>query len=65
MDDGIGAAAGKVWVCLHKNGGCTTAKVISETGLSRDMAQRAVGWLAREDKLIFETVKGTQKLRLR
>ena len=65
MDDGIGAAAGKIWHSLNKNGSMTVAKLTQGTGLTRDLTQRAIGWLAREHKLKFQTVRGSQKISLR
>jgi hypothetical protein len=61
MSDNIGIAAGKVWEYLNKNGATSVSKVISETGLSRTEAQRAIGWLAKEDNLIF-TMEGRTEL---
>jgi hypothetical protein len=65
MTSKIGQAAGKVWAYLHGHGTVSTGKVIREAGVPRDLAQRAIGWLAREDKLHFEDVKGAEHLRLK
>lgn len=50
----IGEAAGQVWRALAAQGPLTYAKLVKETGASRDLVMQAVGWLAREDKLDFE-----------
>jgi len=51
----IGEAAGKIWAYLNENGEASVNKLISETGLSKNDVLRGIGWLAKEDKLIFET----------
>ena len=53
MDSEIGAAAGKVWSYLSQNGSVRTAKMIRELDCTRDMTQRAIGWLARENKIVL------------
>lgn len=47
----IGEAAGLVWNCLHENGPLTPNRLAKETGLSTNELNRALGWLAREDKV--------------
>lgn len=53
----IGAAAGKIWTYLDKNGLSSVTKITTETGLGKNEVQRAIGWLAKEDKLVIE-IKG-------
>ncbi len=50
----IGDAAGKVWQFLDTNGPSSVTKITNETGLSKNDIQRAIGWLAKEDKLEVE-----------
>lgn len=50
----IGATAGVVWKRLTENGPTELAKLVKVVGEPRDMVMQAIGWLAREDKLIFE-----------
>ncbi len=50
----IGDAAGKVWQFLDTNGPSSVTKITTETGLSKNDIQRAIGWLAKEDKLDVE-----------
>lgn len=50
----IGAAAGKIWTYLEKNGASSVTKITTETGLGKNDVQRAIGWLAKEDKLEIE-----------
>jgi Winged helix-turn-helix domain (DUF2582) len=50
----IGVAAGKIWTFLDKNGSCSVTKITTETGIGKNDAQRAIGWLAKEGKLEIE-----------
>ncbi len=61
----IGDAAGKIWKYLDKNGEASVSKITKETGLSRNEVQRAIGWLAKEDKLNFEINGRTETLSLK
>lgn len=65
MSDTIGAAAGLIWEYLDKNGATSVSKVTKETGVSKNDAQRAIGWLAKEGKLNFEMDKRTELLSLK
>ena len=60
MIEKIGTAAGEVWKVLktwktveNDNEGMTFALLKKRTNLSTDLLYEAIGWLAREDKLIF------------
>jgi len=50
----IGATAGVVWKQLSENGPMDLTKLVKAVGEPRDAVMQAIGWLAREDKLIFE-----------
>ena len=50
----IGLAAGKLWQYLEKNGPSSVTKATADTGLGKNEIQRAIGWLAKEDKLEIE-----------
>lgn len=65
MSDSIGVAAGKIWEYLDKNGATSVSKVTKETGVNKNDAQRAIGWLAKEGKLIFEMEGRTELLSLK
>ena len=65
MSDSIGIAAGKIWEYLSNNEASSVSKVTKETGLSRNEVQRAIGWLAKEDKLNIETEGRTELLSLK
>jgi len=65
MSDTIGVAAGKVWQYLDKNGPTSVSKITNETGLNRNIAQRAIGWLAKEEKINFDMDGRTELLSLK
>jgi len=50
----IGVAAGQIWHYLEKNGPSSVTKVTTDTGIGKNDIQRAIGWLAKEDKLAIE-----------
>ena len=54
MANTIGTAAGKIWKFLHKNGPASCTKITTETGINKNDVQRALGWLAREEKIVIE-----------
>lgn len=58
MVETIGQTAGKVWTFLEDNGTSTVNKITNETGLSKNDIQRAIGWLAREEKITIELING-------
>ncbi len=65
MSENIGQDAGKIWEYLEENGATSVTKMTKETGLGRSEAQRAIGWLAKEDKLIFRMEGRTELLSLK
>ena len=65
MQNKIDDAAGQVWRYLDKNGSASVTKITNETGLNKNDLQRAIGWLLKEDKLIFEMVGRTETLSLK
>lgn len=54
MSETIGQAAGKMWKFLDENGASSPSKIAKETGISKTDLQRAIGWLAKEDKIEIE-----------
>ncbi len=40
-------------------------RLVQATGRPRDLVMQAVGWLAREDKLLFEKQNRFQTIRLK
>jgi hypothetical protein len=65
MKHGIGLAAGKVWAYLNENGETPTSAIAGKTALTATEVQRAIGWLAREDKIEISKAKRTETIRLR
>ena len=51
----IGHVAGDVWRVLSDSGGQTLAALKKSVGAPDELVLAALGWLAREDKLAFET----------
>ncbi|MBO7418325.1 MAG: winged helix-turn-helix domain-containing protein [Bacteroidaceae bacterium] len=49
----IGENAGIVWRKLESKGSLTIEELKKETGLELAEVLTAIGWLAREDKIIF------------
>jgi len=64
MKTTIGDYAGKVWKFLNDNGPSSITKVATETGLSKNDIHRAIGWLAREEKISIEQKGRTETLAL-
>jgi len=53
MDNaGIGLAAGDVYRFLASNGAATVAELTRATGHKEATIHEAIGWLAREDKVV-------------
>lgn len=61
----IGEAAGKIWRYLDENGPTSVSKVSAETGIRKNDIQRAIGWLAKEDKLSIEAKGRAETLSLK
>lgn len=61
MRDVIGSAAGVVWQYLAENGAVSASQLAKDTKLETKVLQRALGWLAKEDKLCFE-LKGRSEM---
>lgn len=65
MNEVIGDAAGKIWKFLNENGEASVTKITSETGISKNEIQRAIGWLLKEDKLLIEMKGRAETLSLK
>lgn len=50
----IGKQAGHVWKELNSKGALSIAALKKSQNLGETEVQRAIGWLAREDKIFFE-----------
>lgn len=64
MSETIGQAAGMIWNYLDANGPSSVTKITTATGLNKNDVQRALGWLAREEKVSFEMSGRTEKVSL-
>ena len=51
MSKDIGESAGLVWRILNVKGSASVKQIMRETGLKPKEVERAIGWLAREDKV--------------
>ncbi len=49
----IGKNAGKIWNALNDNGAMSMSQVKKETTLKDLEVNLALGWLARENKVVF------------
>jgi len=58
MTSEIGDTAGKVWHLLNENGESTVAQLKKKLGGTTEQLHQAIGWLAREDKIVLNK-KGT------
>jgi hypothetical protein len=61
----IGHAAGDVWGALSRKGPLTLAALKKEVKAPADAVVAAIGWLAREEKLDFDTASKAVKISLR
>jgi predicted transcriptional regulator len=57
MMQDIGNTAGKIYKYLEANGKTRLSELEKKIDVRSEMVRMAVGWLAREDKLRFDTEK--------
>ncbi len=55
MSEEIGTMAGAIWRTLEANGEMTMAKLKKELKATSPIFDWAIGWLAREDKIMLTT----------
>ncbi len=60
----IGKAAGEIWAYLDARGTVSLPQLQKGTHLSARLLAMGLGWLAREDKLVFVQDRPVLKLRL-
>jgi hypothetical protein len=53
----IGEAAGEIWRLLRAEEQLSVSAIVHKTKHARAMVYMAIGWLAREDKLVFTPTK--------
>jgi len=49
----IGDVAGQVWHYLDAQGPVTLSKLARDVDAPRDLVMQGIGWLAREEKIVF------------
>ena len=55
MKEKLGLTAGRVWKLLHEKGEVSIAQLARLLKERVDYVYLALGWLAREDKIVFHT----------
>ena len=68
MQKEIGSAAGAIWRVLRDKGEMSVAalrKSVATRGTKEPVVDWAIGWLAREDKIVFRKDRNTLKISLR
>ena len=50
----IGETAGQVWQALDSNGQMKLTQLVKEIDAPRDQVMQAIGWLAREEKVVID-----------
>ncbi len=50
----IGNTAGTIWQYLDKHESASITKLKKEIGVPADQVLQGLGWLAREDKIVYE-----------
>ena len=49
----IGETAGIVWQIIEQDGPTKLSRLVKDIDAPRDVVMQAVGWLAREDKILL------------
>ncbi len=65
MQHKIGEGAGRVWKVLNTNHSSTLAEIQEAADLDANLFYMSIGWLAREDKIVFEGTGTKAKLHLK
>jgi len=65
MSEEIGTMAGAIWHQLETKGEMTLPKLKKELKAASPIFDWAIGWLAREDKIILTTEKRTTHICLK
>ena len=64
MKDKIGSVAGNIWSQLEKTGEMSPRKLSTTVKEKSDVVYMALGWLARENKVEFNPMKSTFRVKL-
>ena len=65
MEQEIGITAGAIWQALNTQGELSLAQLKKEVNGKTSVFDWAVGWLAREDKIVITPEKRSFRLRLK
>lgn len=65
MQEQIGITAGAIWQALNTKGELSLAQLRKEANGKTSIFDWAIGWLAREDKIIITQEKRTCRIRLK
>lgn len=65
MDEQIGQTAGLIWNALNGKGELNLAKLKKEIGGNGLLFDWAIGWLAREDKILLVPSQRSFRVRLK
>jgi hypothetical protein len=65
MGEEIGTMAGAIWHALEANGEMTLTKLKKELNAGSPLFDWAIGWLAREDKIMLTMDKRTARVCLK
>ena len=61
----IGETAGEIWKLLKEEGPMSPFAIANKIKQSQTMVHMGIGWLAREDKLVFTQTKRGVSLSLK
>ena len=65
MGEEIGTMAGAIWHTLEANGEMTLTKLKKELNAKSPLFDWAIGWLAREDKIMLTVEKRSTRVCLK
>lgn len=65
MYDEIGQMAGAIWYALNTGGELSLAQLKKEVSAKGPLFDWAIGWLAREDKIVIAPKKRSFTIRLK
>ena len=57
----IGETAGTIWQVLDERGSLSLTELVKQADAPRDTVMQAIGWLAREEKIVVEQ-EGRRKI---
>jgi len=65
MNKEIGTMAGEIWKALEANGETAISKLKKDLHASSPLFDWAIGWLAREDKIVLTTENRSTRVGLK